>query len=109
MPKTHDENYYEFKPITENPIILDFLNCENLWSIHDVLKNKFGFPDYYGRNWSALWDCIDGLFDDEETITVEIHSFTKLEKELRESCMKMLEIFDRVHETTPNVVFKMIP
>lgn len=25
---------------------------------HDKLKERFGFPDYYGRNLDALWDLL---------------------------------------------------
>ncbi len=33
-----------FKPIKENPIILDFSDCQYLGEIHLILKEKFGFP-----------------------------------------------------------------
>ena len=42
-------------------IILDFTNCKHLLDLHKELKEKFGFPDYYGENLSALWDCSDNL------------------------------------------------
>ena len=54
-----------FKKIEENPIILDLSVCKNWIDLHIMLKQKFGFPEYYGNNWSAFWDCIDGLFDGE--------------------------------------------
>ena len=43
-----------FRPITENPIVLDFTGCKYLGEIHLILKTKFGLPDYYGENWDAL-------------------------------------------------------
>ena len=43
-----------FKPIKENPIILDFTKCKYLGEIHLILKAKFGLPEYYGENWDAL-------------------------------------------------------
>ena len=33
-----------FKPIKENPIILDFTGCKYLSEIHLILKTKFGLP-----------------------------------------------------------------
>lgn len=50
-----------FRIINENPIILDFTGCRRLGEIHKILRERFGFPEYYGENWSALWDCFDGL------------------------------------------------
>lgn len=53
-----------FKPIEENPIILDFHRCPVFGGSSSDLKQKFGLPEYYGENWDALWDCLDGLFTD---------------------------------------------
>jgi ribonuclease inhibitor len=29
--------------------------------VHDRLAAGFGFPDYYGKNWDAFWDCVTTL------------------------------------------------
>lgn len=97
-----------FKPITKNPIILDFSGCKYLGEIHKILKQNFGFPEYYGENWDALWDCLHGLFCSSGNISVKIHGFNSLNSELREYCLTMLEIFDDVHKDTPNVTFELI-
>ena len=97
-----------FKPITENPIILDFEECKYADEIHNVLKEKFGLPQYYGKNWDALWDCLRGLFITEGDVTVQIKNFGFLAKELQEYCKTMFEIFDDVSKETPNVVFTII-
>jgi len=99
---------YAFKPITENPIILDFGNCRFLGEIHQVLKKKFGLPDYYGENWDALWDCLRYLFWDEGEMAVEICGFLSLEDDLREYCVPMLSVFDDVHKESPNVTFTLV-
>ena len=67
--KEHDESYYAFKEIKENPIIIDFASCRPE-EIHTMLKEKFGFPEYYGRNLSALWDCLRDLVSDEKEYAV---------------------------------------
>lgn len=52
----YEENYKRnlFKPIKENPVILDFTGCKYLGEIHRILKTKFGLPEYYGENRDAL-------------------------------------------------------
>ena len=80
-----------FKKIQENPIILDLTVCKNWLDVHFLLKQKFGFPEYYGNNWSAFWDCIDGLFEGEQ-ITVEIYGYNSLEGELKKEIEIMLEM-----------------
>ena len=97
-----------FKPINENPIILDFTGCSHLGEIHLILKTKFGLPEYYGENWDALWDCLSYLWIDGEQIKVNIYGFLSLPDDLREYCETMLEIFDDVHKETPNAVFELI-
>lgn len=97
-----------FHPITENPIVLDFSKCRYLGEIHRILKEKFGLPDYYGENWDALWDCLDGLFWEAGVWRVEIKGFFSLDRELRDACRPMLEILDEVHQDTPNVTVVLV-
>ena len=42
------------------------LNCENLTQrgqAHQYLAQMLDFPDYYGKNLDALFDCLTGLGD----------------------------------------------
>ena len=104
----HDESYYEYKEITENPIILDFSKCRYWSEVHLLLKEKFGLPEYYGENWSALWDCLDGMFLNEGYWEVHIYGYNSMPQKWQDECLKMLEIFERVHNETPNFSYKII-
>lgn len=106
--RAQEEAENAFKPITENPIILDFSGCKAPWQAHAILKEKFGLPEYYGANWDALWDCLDGLFEDDGPIRVEIRGYQSMPAAMRQYFVAMLEVFDDVHEKTPNVVFEFI-
>ena len=106
--KEHGDEYYSYKEIKENPIILDFSQCKYFLQVHEHLKEKFGLPEYYGKNWDALWDCLDGLFLDMGYFEVHIYGYRSMPEKWQEDCIKMLEIFDDVHKETPNVVFKII-
>jgi hypothetical protein len=44
-------------------IEIDFSNINDLNQMHEVLKEKFGFPDFYGKNVNALIDCWSELRD----------------------------------------------
>lgn len=108
MNYEEEQQWKAFKPIKENPIILDFTGCRYLGEIHLILKEKFGLPEYYGENWSALWDCMQGLFYERGDFKVNIYGFLSLPADLREYCNAMLEVFADVHKETPNVSFELI-
>lgn len=104
----YDDEYNSYREITENPIILDLSQCRYWSDVHLLLKEKFGFPEYYGKNWSTLWDCLDGLFANKDSWEVHIYGYRSMPQEWQDECVKMLEIFDDVHKRTPNFSYKLI-
>ncbi len=106
LSKEHDESYYAYKPITENPLVLDLTGCDSPMKLHTVLKERFGFPEYYGMNWSALWDCLDDI--SETPLTVQIRGLYSIPEKLNESVKTMLEVFQDTHEEYPHITFVVI-
>ena len=98
-----------FRPIEENPIILELSQCQYIREIHRLLKEKFGLPEYYGENWDALWDCLDGLFDDREDVVVKVCGFYAMSEELQEACTPMLEVLEELEQETPNLHVEILP
>ena len=87
-------------------IIIDFSNCKCVSEIHEKLKESFGFPDYYGRNWSAFWDCLDDFCGDRTSQTViRVTGLNGLSKDLRGYVDKMVEIMNRAEKGYPDVHF----
>ena len=58
-------------------ITLDFTGCKYFLELHDVLKKAFGFPDYYGKNLDALWDCLDNYCDWDLCVYVEMSRYVQ--------------------------------
>ena len=102
------EDQKAFKPIYENPIILDFSGCKHTHDIHEILKEKFGLPDYYGMNWDALWDCLRFLWIDGEKIHAKLFGLNLLSDDLIDYCGAMIEVFEDVNEYTPNFTFEIV-
>lgn len=47
-------------------VILDGAKVKNRRGLHKYLKRALCFPDYYGNNLDALFDCLTDLHEDTE-------------------------------------------
>ena len=52
-------------------------------SVHDYLKQQFAFPDYYGKNFDALYDCLTDLDGVEITINAPSEDGAIFQKVIR--------------------------
>ena len=86
-------DYYAYTLVTDNPIVVDFSGCKYLDDLHERIRKSFGFPACCGKNWDAVWDCIDGYFDENESRTIQIRGFQSMPNELQEYCKPMWGIF----------------
>ena len=57
---------------------VDFSNVKYYIEIHEVLKRDLDFPDYYGGNTDALWDCLTDMLGDPSYI--ELFGFEEVQK-----------------------------
>jgi len=57
---------------------VDFRNVKHFSEVHTVIREGLDFPDYYGCNWDAFWDCITEPFG--ESVLIEILGIEVLEQ-----------------------------
>ena len=77
----------------EKKYIVDFTEVKNYWEVHAVLKESLDFPDYYGCNWSAFWDCLTDMYGDY--MCIEIIGLENIRKKFDGFADKMIEILKR--------------
>ena len=76
----HKENY-----------ILDFSGVKTWIDIHAIIEKEFDFPNYYGANWDAFWDCITD-FIDSRGLDLKIIGLDKIYSEFKEDVDILVEL-----------------
>ena len=76
----HKENY-----------ILDFSGVKTWIDIHAIIEKEFDFPNYYGANWDAFWDCTTD-FIDSRGLDLEIIGLDKIYSEFKEDVDILVEL-----------------
>ena len=100
-------DYYAYTLVTDNPIVVDFSGCKYLDDLHERIRKSFGFPACCGKNWDAVWDCIDGYFDENESRTIQIRGFSRCQMNYRNTvnqCGVSFPIYRKNAETLLCVV-----
>ena len=64
-------------------ITLDGNILANIAQVHDYIKEMLDFPEYYGKNLDALFDCLTDLDNVEITITAPEEDGAIFQKVLR--------------------------
>ena len=67
---------------------VDFKDVKHFYEIHEVLKRDLDFPDDYGGNLDALWDCLTDMLGGINYI--EIHGFDIIEKKYSKKTKKYI-------------------
>ncbi len=76
---------YEYR----DPYIIDFTNVKSHLQVHEIIKEALDFPDYYGKNWDAFWDCLTDMAG--RPVHIEIHGLDVLEEKFPGTAETLLE------------------
>ena len=70
--------------------IIDFTNVNYYLEMHAVIMYSLDFPDYYGCNWDAFWDCLTDMYGDPTYI--KIIGIEVIERKFGDAAEKMIGI-----------------
>ena len=73
---------------------IDFTNVKHYLEMHFIIKKELDFPDYYGCNWSAFWDCLTDMVGDAP-IHIEIRGIEVIEQKFDDVASKMIGVLKR--------------
>ncbi|RYE90492.1 MAG: barnase inhibitor [Cytophagaceae bacterium] len=74
-------------------------------ALHAHLKERLGFPDYYGENLDALWDCLRA--DVELPITIQWLNFSASQRSLGEYADRTLATFHEAQEEVKGLTIEV--
>ena len=69
---------------------IDFSNVNHYLEMHFVIRQALDFPDYYGCNWDAFWDCLTDMYG--EPIHIEIIGLDVIRRKFDDAADKMIKI-----------------
>ena len=72
-------------------IELDITGCKYLDEVHEKIRRAFNFPEWYGKNWDALFDLLRSECDADKVII-------KGEKTLPDDFAPQIDIMHKTFE-----------
>ena len=85
-------------------IIIDGNEIISMNNIHRIFAEELCYPEWYGRNLDALYDC---LGDVTEEVEIVFENTDELEENLGISFKKLCAVLDAVCEENDNISVQM--
>lgn len=76
-------------------IILDCAEITDKKQLHELIAEGLQFPDWYGGNLDALYDCLTGVYDETHII---LKNFAKLEENLGSYALSVRKVLLKADE-----------
>lgn len=86
-----------------NICILDGREIKDRGMLHDTLAVSLRFPDWYGRNLDALYDCLTDLQEDTE---IQILHESIMEEHLGEYAISLVKVIHMAAEDNSKIKWK---
>jgi RNAse (barnase) inhibitor barstar len=69
--------------------VIDFKNVKGHFDMFEIISTAMEFPDYFGNNWDAFWDCLTDMRG--RPIHIEILGIDVLQQKCGEKAAIMVE------------------
>ena len=76
---------YEYKEL----YTIDFTNVQHYLEMHFIIREALDWPDYYGCNWDAFWDCLTNMVG--RPVHIEIIGLDVIERKFDNAARTMIE------------------
>ena len=87
-------------------LILDFSKVKYFSDIHKVIKDTFKFPDHYGENLDALWDCMRDCC--EYKLHVTVSGINHFSNEWKEYMQEVFDVFNDIHKECKDFTYEIL-
>ncbi len=68
---------------------IDFRKVKTYLEMHFVIRQALDWPDYYGCNWDAFWDCLTNMVG--RPIHIEIIGLDVIERQFDNAAKVMID------------------
>lgn len=68
---------------------IDFTNVNYYLEMHFIIRQALDWPDYYGCNWDAFWDCLTDMVG--RPIHIEIIGLDVVERKFDNAARMMID------------------
>lgn len=84
-------------------ITFDCALIESRQELHAAIAEKLGFPDYYGNNLDALYDCLTDISEETE---IRVINFHHLEEKLGDYSKPLKKVMALASLENPALIIK---
>ena len=81
-------------------VVLDGNTLTDKKAVHAFLAQKLDFPEWYGGNLDALYDCLTGVFEETE---ITIDNFDLLEERMGHYALSFRKVMEKADEDNERI------